>query len=238
MIPVEELIYEFKLNLNKMDRQDNVQVPLEDILVFLNQAQLSWVKSKVGENNIFRDGYEGTRKRIDDLQVLKVDDVSLTLQKTTDVLYKGYKADLKTIPNYMMYIMSHVGARKEDCKAGLTVDLIRQNDLSTLYFDANFSPSFEWRSTFATIGQDNIIVYTDETFEIENLYLTYLRYPKAIDSEGYIKIDGLDSSKQDCELPYYAKPDILNLATKFAAQSVDNQAQSTFAEDRSVKNSE
>jgi|688.fasta_scaffold00402_23 hypothetical protein len=238
MIPVEELIYEFKLNLNKMDRQDNVQVPLEDILVFLNQAQISWIKSKVGENNIFRDGYEGTRKRIDDLQVLKVNDASLTLQKTTDVLYKGYKADLKTIPDYMMYVMSHVGARKEDCKAGLTVDLIRQNDLSSLYFDANFSPSYEWRTTLATIGQDNIIVYTDDTFEIENLYLTYLRYPMPIDSEGYIKIDGLDSSKQDCELPYYAKPDILNLATKFAAQSVDNQAQSTFAEDRSVKNTE
>jgi len=238
MIPVEELIYEFKLNLNKMDRQDNVQVPLEDILVFLNQAQLSWVKSKVGENNIFRDGYEGTRKRIDDLQVLKVNDASLLLQKTTDVLYKGYKADLKTIPDYMMYIMSHVGARKEDCKAGLTVDLIRQNDLSTLYFDANFSPSYEWRTTLATIGQDNIIVYTDDTFEIENLYLTYLRYPMPVDSEGYIKIDGLDSSKQDCELPYYAKSDILNLATKFAAQSVDNQAQATFAEDRNVKNTE
>ena len=238
MIPVEELIYEFKLNLNKMDRQDNVQVPLEDILVFLNQAQLSWVKSKVGESNIFRDGYEGTRKRIDDLQVLKVNDASLLLQKTTDVLYKGYKADLKTIPDYMMYIMSHVGARKEDCKAGLTVDLIRQNDLSTLYFDANFSPSYEWRTTLATIGQDNIIVYTDDTFEIENLYLTYLRYPMPVDSEGYIKIDGLDSSKQDCELPYYAKSDILNLATKFAAQSVDNQAQAAFAEDRSVKNTE
>jgi hypothetical protein len=238
MIPVDELIYEFKLNLNKMDRQDNVQVPLEDILVFLNQAQISWIKSKVGENNIFRDGYEGTRKRIDDLQVLKVNDASLTLQKTTDVLYKGYKADLKTIPDYMMYVMSHVGARKEDCKAGLTVDLIRQNDLSSLYLDANFSPSYEWRTTLATIGQDNIIVYTDDTFEIENLYLTYLRYPMPIDSEGYIKIDGLDSSKQDCELPYYAKPDILNLATKFAAQSVDNQAQSTFAEDRSVKNTE
>lgn len=238
MIPVEELVYEFKLNLNKMDRQDNVQVPLEDILVFLNQAQLSWVKSKVGENNIFRDGYEGTRKRIDDLQVLKVDDVSLALTKTPDVLYKGYKANLKTLSDYMMYVMSHVSAKKEGCKAGLTVDLIRQNDLSTLYFDANFSPSFEWRSTFATIGQDNITVYTDESFEIENLYLTYLRYPKPIDSEGYIKIDGTDSSKQDCELPYYAKSDILNLASKFAAQSVDNQAQATFAEDRSVKNSE
>ena len=238
MIPVQELIYEFKLSLNKMDRQDNVQIPLEDILVFLNQGQLSWIKSKIGENNIFKDGYEGTRKRIDDLQTLKVDDASLPLLKTTDVLYKGYKADLKTLPDYMMYIMSHVGAQKEDCKAGLTVDLIRQNDLSTLYFDANFSPSFEWRSTFATIGQDNIIVYTDETFELDNLYLTYLRYPQPIDAEGYIKFDGSDSVNKDCELPYYAKPDILNLASKFAAQSVDNQAQAAFAEDRSVKNSE
>ena len=238
MIPVQELIYEFKLSLNKMDRQDNVQVPLEDILVFLNQAQLSWVESKVGENNIFRHGYEGTRKRIEDLQGLKVDDVSLPLIKTTDVLYKGYKASLKSLPNYMMYVMSHVGARKEDCKAGLTVDLIRQNDLSTLYFDANFSPSFEWRNTFATIGQDNITVYTDESFEIENLYLTYLRYPKPIDSEGYINLDGLDSVNMDCELPYYAKSYILNLAIKFAAQSVDNHGQAAFAEDRSVKNSE
>jgi hypothetical protein len=238
MIPVQELIYEFKLSLNKMDRQDNVQIPLEDILVFLNQAQLSWIKSKVGENNIYRDGYEGTRKRIDDLQILKVENASLILTKTTDVLYKSYQANLKTLPDYMMYVMSHAGARKDDCKAGLSVDLIRQNDLSTLYFDANFSPSFEWRNTFATIGQDNITVYTDDSFEIDNLYLTYLRYPKPINSEGYITLDGLDSSNQDCELPYYAKPDILNLAAKFAAQSVDNQAQATFAEDRSVKNSE
>lgn len=238
MIPVQELIYEFKLNLNKMDRQDNVQVPLEDILVFLNQAQLSWVKSKVGENNIFRDGYEGTRKRIDDLQALKVDDVSLPLVKTTDVLYKSYQASLKSAPDYMMYVMSHVGARKEDCKAGLTVDLIRQNDLSTLYFDANFQPSFEWRSTFATLGQDYVKVYADDSFEIENLYLTYLRYPKPVDSEGYIRLDGSDSVNVDCELPYYAKSDLLDLATKFAAQSVDNQGQAAFAEDRSVKNSE
>jgi hypothetical protein len=238
MIPVQELIYEFKLNLNKMDRQDNVLVPLEDILVYLNQAQLSWIKSKIGENNIYRDGYEATRKRIDDLQTLKVENAPLLLQKTNDVLYKGYKADLKLIPDYMLFVMAHAGASKQGCQAGLTIDLIRQNDLSNLYFDANFGPSYEWRSTIATIGQDNIIVYTDESFELENLYLTYLRYPKPIDSEGYITLDGQDSVNRDCELPYYAKPDIINLANKFAAQSVDNQTQAVFAEDRSVKNSE
>lgn len=238
MIPVQELIYEFKLSLNKMDRQDNVLVPLEDILVYLNQSQLSWIKTKIGENNIYKDGYEATRKRIDDLQILKVNNHSLQLTKTTDVLYKGYKADLKLIPDYMLFVMAHAGATKQGCQAGLTIDLIRQNDLSNMYFDANFGPSYEWRTTLATIGEDNIIVYTDETFELQNLYLTYLRYPKPIDSEGYIKLDGQDSISRDCELPYYAKQDIVDLAVKFAAQATDNQNQAVFAEDRIVKNSE
>lgn len=221
-----------------MDRQDNVLIPLEDILVYLNQSQLSWIKTKIGENNIYKDGYEATRKRIDDLQTLKVNNRSLQLTKTTDVLYKGYKADLKLIPDYMLFVMAHVGATKQGCTAGLTIDLIRQNDLSNMYFDANFGPSYEWRSTLATIGEDNIIVYTDESFDLENLYLTYLRYPKPIDSEGYINLDGQDSVNRDCELPYYAKQDIVDLAAKFAAQATDNQNQAVFAEDRIVKNSE
>lgn len=238
MIPTQELIYDFKLNLNKMDRNDNVVVPLEDILVFLNQAQISWIKLKIGENNVYRDGYEATRKRIDDLQVLKVENKPLLLEETNDVLYKGYKANLALIPDYMLYVMSHVGASKADCKAGLTIDLIRQNDLTTMYFDANLSPSYEWRNTLATIGGGYITVYANDSFELETLYLTYLRYPKPLDSEGYIKIDGSESVNRDCELPYYAKQDILDLASKFAAQSTDNQAQASFAEDRFVKNSE
>ena len=37
MISVEDLIYEFKLNMNKVNRQDNVDIPVEDIIVYLNK---------------------------------------------------------------------------------------------------------------------------------------------------------------------------------------------------------
>ena len=46
------------------------------------------------------------------------------------------------------------------------------------------------------------------------------------------------SQNLDCELPNYAKSDLVDLAVKFAAQSNDNQIQAAFAEDRLVKNSE
>ena len=238
MINVEELIYEFKLMINKVNRQDNVDIPVEDIIVYLNRAQLSWIKTKINPNNVYKVGYESIEKRIDDLQVLKKSSVRLSPIKTNDLFYTGFSCSLEDVADYMFYVSSYCVAKKQDCKKNLTIDLVRQGDLHNMYVDANFSPSFEWRSTLATIGDNKLYIYNNEEFTIENVYLTYLRYPQNIDIEGYTKLDGTLSNNVNCELPEYAKGDIVDLAVKFAAQSNDNQIQAVFAEDRLVKNSE
>jgi hypothetical protein len=51
-------------------------------------------------------------------------------------------------------------------------------------------------------------------------------------------MDETDSTNVNCELPYYAKTDIVDLAVKFAAQSNDNQIQAAFADNRLTKDSE
>lgn len=238
MIAVEELLYDFRLSFNKIEREDNQVVPVEDIVLFLNRAQIFWVESRISPNNPLKTGYEETIKRIDDLQSLKVEFAPITLVGITDSLYKGYSAALDSSLKYMKYISSYIRAKKGDCAAELVVDLVRQNDLSTLYFDTNFAPSFEWRKTLATLGNDKLTVYTDGKFVPEVLYLTYLRYPKAIDIEGYVKVNGQASVRQDCELPYYAKSDLVDLAVKFASHSTENQLQSQAAENRIQLNSE
>ena len=238
MISVHDLVYEFKLMLNKVNRQDNVDIPLEDILVYLNRAQLSWIKTKINPNNIYKAGYDSIRKRIDDLQKLKVDNVALNPVKTNDLLYLGVDCSLENIKDYMFYLSSYAVAKKNKCEKTMTIDLVKHGDLSTMYLDANFSPSFEWRTTLATMGDDKLTVYTGSDFQLKKVFITYLRYPKNIDMEGYTKLDGIDSTNQDCELPEYAKHDIIDLAVKFAAQSADNQSQAVYAEDRLVRNSE
>jgi hypothetical protein len=238
MITVEELVYEFKLMINKVNRQDNVDIPVEDVIVYLNRAQMSWIKTKINPNNVYKLGYEAIEKRIDDLQVLKQSSVRLNPIKTNDLFYLGYECPLEDAANYMFYVNSTCVAKKQDCTKNLTIDLVKQGDLNNMYLDANFSPSFEWRSTLATIGNDKLYVYTAGEFTIEGVYLTYLRYPNSIDIEGYTKLDGTVSNNVNCELPQYAKGDIVDLAVKFAAQSNDNQAQAMYAEDRLVKNSE
>ena len=57
MIPIQELIYEFKLMINKVNSQDNVDIPVEDIIIYLNRAQLSWIKTKINPNNVYKTGY-------------------------------------------------------------------------------------------------------------------------------------------------------------------------------------
>jgi len=238
MIPVEELIYEFKLTINKVNRQDNIDIPIEDIIVYLNKAQVSWIKTKINPNNVYKVGYESIRKRIDDLQVLKVPNVPLKPNKTNDLFHLGYDCPLKDAANYMFYISSYAMGKKGKCSVPMTIDLIRHGELTTKYLDNNYNPSFEWRYTFATLGNDNLTVYTDGKFTVEQVYITYLRYPLDIDVQGYVKFDGTNSVNQNSELPEYAKSDLVDLAVKFAAQSTDNQAQAVFAEDRLNKNSE
>ena len=238
MISVQELIYEFKLNMNKVNRQDNVDIPVEDIVVYLNKAQLSWIKTKVNQNNVYKAGFDSIRKRIDDLQVLKRANVKLTTKKTNDLLHIGYECPLSDAPNYMFYLSSYVTAKKGKCVTTLQTDLIRNGELTTKYLNTSYGPSFEWRYTLVTLGNDNLAAYTDGTFEIDDVYLTYLRYPQQIDIKGYTKFDGTDSINQDSELPEYAKSDLVDLATKFAAMSNENQAQAAYAEDRLNKNTE
>lgn len=235
MISVDELLYDFEIRLNSLDREKNQNIFLENKLLFLNNAQIAWIKSKLNQNNIYKIGYEGLRKRIDDLQVLKVNDKKLKVVPSSNERYFGFLGSLD-VDDYMFYISSYAIATRRGCKATLGVNLIKEGDLETMYFNENYSPSFKWRETIATIGSNNLHVYTDNTFVIDDIRLTYLRKPKSIDKEGYVKLDGSDSSNQDSELPEYAKNDIVDLAVKFAAQSTDNVSQVQMAKEREQNN--
>jgi len=227
MINVNDLIYEIKLFLRKVDSYDSVNLETEDILLFLNKAQIEWIKSKLNPNNLLRAGYEETRKRIEDLQVLKNEEpFKIPLTKLNNPRYISFGADLLSAPNYMFYVESYVSAKyKKTCENYLDVDLIREGELNIKYFSENHSPSFEWRTTLATMGGNKLVVYSNDAMNLGNLYVTYLRYPKEIDIDGYVKIDGTPSKAQDSELPGYAKQDLIDLTVKYISHALENQFQ-------------
>jgi hypothetical protein len=226
MISVDSLLYGIDQKLNKLSSSEHQNISLVDKILVLNNAQIKLIKNKMSGINVPSGvGFDGFRRRHEDLQNLVVDYTSLDLSAKNDKLNQ-WTADLSELsPKYMFYIDSYVLADKGNCKDKIiwvNQDLSKHADTSILLKNDNYKPSFEYQETFNLISSEKISIFTDGTFAPTKLYIMYLRYPLYIDKEGYIDFEGNPSVNQDCELNDYLESELLNLAIEEIAMSTEN----------------
>lgn len=225
MIPVDSLLYKLSLKLNKLSTNDHQDFPLEDKIVALNEAQIKLIKQKVtGLSGI---GLDGFKKRYEDLENLIEDYKSLDLAEGNKDINQFKASVSKLDPKYMFWIDAYVLADKGDCKnrpLWVNKDLVKHGDIQFLLTNSDLKPSFEYQETFNTISSDEFNVYTDGTFKPTKLFVSYLRYPKYIDKEGYTNLEDKASSNQDCELEEYLEDELVDLAVQHLAMYTENIA--------------
>lgn len=228
MIAALDLLYELDVRLNTVATLKHQSIPSEDRLIALNNAQINYILTHISVNNLYQIGFEGFKKRYEDLQFLieETHNHPLPLSSTDEVLHR-YTASLDELsPTYMFFIEAYVLADKKTCKKVpifVNGELIKHADVTTLLNSENYKPSFEYRETFCTIANNSISVYTDGTFTVDTINIGYIRYPKEIDVEGYIKTDGSASKNQDSEFPSYLKDALLNLALEDLGLATENK---------------
>lgn len=237
MIKVDSLLYKIDQRLNKLSTHEHQQIPLEDKLLALNEAQIKLLKQKLSGNNPYKIGLEGFKKRYQDLQFLIENFEDHKLQvKLGDKNINQYKANIENLdPKFMFYIDSYVMADKGKCKNKIlysNLDLVKHADITLLLNNNNYKPSFEYRETLVDISMDEIHVYSDGTFTPKHIYLSYMRYPLEIDKEGYEKFDGSDSINQDCELEDYLEDELLDLTVENLSMYIENQFAAQSAQSR------
>jgi len=228
MIEVDSLLYKIDQKLNKLATNEHQEIPLEDKILALNEAQIKLIKQKIDGFSVLNGmGLDSFKKRYQDLQSLILDYVPLDL-KITDKKLNQYKAILKTLsPKYMFYIDSYVTADKGKCKdriIWINKDLAKHGDVSLLLNNTNYKPSFEYQETFNLISSNDISIFTDGTFTPKKLYLSYMRYPVYIDKEGYINFEGKESTTVNCELESYLEDELLDLTVQNLAMYTENQS--------------
>ena len=73
MIPVDSLLYKIDQKLNKLSTNEHQQIPLEDKILSLNEAQIKLIKQKVdGFSVVSGLGLDSFKKRYEDLQRLVI----------------------------------------------------------------------------------------------------------------------------------------------------------------------
>jgi len=227
MIAVDSLLYKIDQRLNKLSSFAHQSIELEDKLLALNEAQIKAIKQKVDPNNVYKIGLDGFKKRYQDLQFLieNPEDHPLNLVLGDKYLNKWITQVGALTPPFMFYIDSYILADKGECKDRVITcnpDLVKHADIQLLLKNTNFCPSFEYQETIVDISSDELHVYTDGTFSPKKLFLTYVRYPKQIDKEGYVHFDGSDSINQDCELETYLEDELLDITVASLAMYTEN----------------
>jgi uncharacterized protein (DUF3820 family) len=172
-----------KQRLNKLDSQDYDNITCWQVVESFNKAQVEWVRRQLHGINVVKEGDEQSNRRKDDLQKLLIK-IPIATTKKTD----HYFGDLPD--NYLQWKRVDAFAKKDCCEnRRMTVYLAEEGNLSQLLRDKSKQPNFEWGETFATLINNDINIYTNNEFDVEETYLTYYRQPRKIQI-------------QDCSDPY------------------------------------
>jgi hypothetical protein len=233
MIDVKELLYDIDLKLNKIGSNEHQNIELENKIIALNDAQINLIKTKFSGNNTFKIGLDGFQKRYNDLETLIVKDKFLDLKDDVTPL-KSWSCDLEKLdPTYMLGIpgTEYFLANKGSCKDHIMEVLqIKHGDINRALGNSNTKPSFEWQQAPGTISSHRWQIYTDGSFTPTKFYLWYVRYPVPVDFEGYSHLDGTASQTVNCELPYFLKEEIVDIAVRNLALFTENQSAAQTAQ--------
>ena len=199
---IQDMHWDFKIKLNKVDSSDfpNFQIPEIDWL--LNEAQILFLKQRYGISNQKRLGFEVSQKRIDDLRNLVVKDYSQAAALAIGPPSTVPNAWFVTVPSdYAFLVRAYVTAEipggegePPKCPAkALTAIQVQHDDLSSVLSDPFYSPSYSWGEVPMVFGTRNtdpppvypavygnlneVYAYTDGTFNILTIVLDYLRMP-------------------------------------------------------------
>lgn len=199
------LLLKVKQRLNKLASNDYDNIEPWQIIEAFNKAQVEWVRRQLHGANMYKEGDEMSKRRIDDLQIL------LHEEPLTGTVIDNYFQSRDFPEDYLEYKRLAVKAISECCPdpRPMVVYLVEEANIDIYLRDSNIQPSFEWAETIFTFIGNKIRVYKNEDFDIHSCKLTYYKQPRRIQISGQIDPYTGNLSTQNVECIF--KDDIVEL---------------------------
>lgn len=221
-----------KERLNKLDSQDYDNLQAWQIIEAFNKGQVDWCRRNLHGNNLYKTGDEGSKRRIDDMQIL-LSEININLAKK-DLYYES-----PTLPSDYFEWKRISAKSKTDCcdNRRMVIYLAEEANVDTLLRDQYKKPSYEWGETFCTLNGGKVRIYTNNEFEIATAKLTYYRQPRYIQITGVVNPYTNLVSVVDIESEF--KDDIVEVLIDEAAKIIAGDIESInqiSIQDNSVEN--
>lgn len=206
---IEEMIYDFKVQLNELDSNQYRGLLIPQIDWKLNQAQMVLISSIAEPRKGV--GFEVNQRTTDDLRTIVVNGEGQI------VLLENTGEYITTLPaDYLHLVSLYARAKKNKCIRKTRCYRVRHEELHEESF---FSKSnFEWEEINFLFYEDKLKFFADD-FSLDRAYINYIRKPKymhnAKDYEAgtYELPNGIVlAGSQNCELPEPIHRSIVSLA--------------------------
>jgi hypothetical protein len=198
------LLVKLKQRLNKLDSQDYDNIESWQFVEAFNKAQIEWCRRNLHGGNMYKEGDELSKKRIDDLQPLLIE-----LSLTGTVTDNYFQSNNFPVSQYLEFKKVTTQAKNDCCKPrSMTVYLAEESNVDLLLRDPLKNPNFDWGETFCTMLDNSIRIYRNTSFDIVRPVLTYYRKP--------IYIEVLDAVN-----PYTGDVSTLNVNCEFKDDLVE-----------------
>ena len=194
----------FTQRLNKLASNDYDNIECWQIVESFNKAQIEWCRRQLHGNNMYKEGDEASKRRIDDLQPLLTNQI--LIGPSNSEYFKGTNFP----SNYLEYKRVSTDATNECCEdpRSMTVYLAEEANIDLIMRDPLKRPDFEWGETFCTLHANNIKIYRRD-FDIVDPVLTFYRKPVNIEILGCIDPYTQDATVADIECEF--KDDIAEI---------------------------
>jgi len=226
------LLLKLKQRLNKLDSQDYDNIECWQFVEAFNKAQIEWCRRNLHGGNMYKEGDELSKKRIDDLQPLLRE---LTLTGTETENY--FETDNFPVDTYLEFKRVTTQAKDDCCTPrSMTVYLAEEANVSLLLRDPLKNPDFEWGETFCTMLGNTIRIYRNANFNIVNPVLTYYQKPTLIQVEGCVDQYTGNTSlvNVDCEF----KDDLVEVMLDDTASIIAGDIENLYQAQRGTQTAE
>ena len=214
---IQEAYLKFLDKVNRNSTNDNVVADKARFIMLFNEEQnryFEWLYEKQNEDD-FRY-----------MQSLLIFDTELDSGDS-----KLNHSNFKLPDDYFLFSNLQIFGDNDNCKnEKLLAFEAKQADVEELYCDANNCPSFPFRETFYTFGNNEVAVYFKD-FQVSKVYLTYYRCPKQVDIAGYLRFDKTQSTDCDPEFNDKIVNRILNAVALRFNLNTDNLQKIQFDKD-------
>lgn len=215
---VQEMHVDFRIKMDKMATNSNISFNEAQIDWLLNEAQLVIIK------NTARTRLDYEQSTIDRISSVIVSEVVTPAEDLLQDNVYFIRMDSLEHP-YMHYVKGSAKITNTSCTKTLPLKFIAHDDLyPTLQDPFNKSGVDHVLMNFSSdlLGGIRMNLYTDGSFTIDEVNITYIRRPKKISLGTYVYLDGTTIPYQESELPPHVHPEIVDYAVLSAAANVED----------------